>query len=146
LAALALGLPSALISAYWGSGGEWLLDTVGGTIEEEGRAGNPALIAAVWAAVALKLVAAFVGLASVNRWLPRRNRFIRLTGWAAAAILTLYGLVLTVAGVLVEAGVISAAPDADRHALRWHAFFWDPWFLLWGACLAAAMTLSRTKR
>lgn len=144
-AALALGVPSAVISAYWGAGGEWLLDTVGGTIEEEGRAGNPALIAAVWVAVALKLTASLVGLAATRQWFPRKERPIRRIGWAAAAILALYGFVLTGAGIVVETGVIAAAPDADRHTLRWHAFFWDPWFLLWGVCLAAALILSRRR-
>jgi hypothetical protein len=38
----------------------------------------------------------------------------------------------------VVAGVIPASPTADWTALRWHAFFWDPWFLLWGILLGAA--------
>jgi hypothetical protein len=34
--------------------------------------------------------------------------------------------------------MIPASETADWTALRWHAFFWDPWFLLWGILLAAA--------
>jgi hypothetical protein len=51
--------------------------------------------------------------------------------------------VLSVAGVLVEAGVVDAAVDADRRARARHAFFWDPWFALWGAAFAVAMWRSR---
>ena len=58
-------------------------------------------------------------------------------------MLVVYGGVLTVAGLLVEAGIVEPGPGADRHALAWHAWFWDPWFLLWGA--AFAVTLWRTR-
>lgn len=142
-AAFALGLPSAVISTFWGLGGIWLLDTVGGALEENGRAGNPALIAVVWLAVLLKLVASLIGVAAVRSWFPTWARLTRIIGWMAGAILFLYGLVLTAGGILVEIGVISASADADRRAIRWHAFFWDPWFLLWGGCLLLAMALSR---
>jgi hypothetical protein len=40
--------------------------------------------------------------------------------------------------VLVVTGVIPASETVDWTALRWHAFFWDPAFLLWGVLLAAA--------
>lgn len=40
LAALAIGLAYALVSAYWGLGGTWLLDTVGGVFERAGRSGG----------------------------------------------------------------------------------------------------------
>ena len=57
---------------------------------------------------------------------------MRALGWIVAIGLTLYGGVLTVAGLLVEAGVFDTAGDADEHAIAWHAYFWDPWFFLWG--------------
>jgi hypothetical protein len=43
---------------------------------------------------------------------------------------------LLTAAVLVEAGGIDAADDADERALAWHAYFWDRWFALWGGALA----------
>ena len=64
---------------------------------------------------------------------------MRALGWIVAIGLTVYGGVLTVAGLLVEAGVIDAADDADEHAMAWHTFLWDPWFLLWGVAFAVAM-------
>ena len=69
---------------------------------------------------------------------------VRVLAWLEAAILTIYGLVLTVAGLLVQSGVIAPAASADRRALAWHAYLWDPWFLIWGAF--ATLALMRARR
>jgi hypothetical protein len=66
-----------------------------------------------------------------------------LLTWIEAAMLTGYGLVLTASGLLVQAGVIKAAAHADRLALRWHAYLWDPWFLIWGIFVFLALCRSR---
>ena len=58
-------------------------------------------------------------------------------------ILTGYGLVLTVAGLLVQTDVVRAAANADHRALRWHAYLWDPWFLVWGILVVVALMRSR---
>jgi hypothetical protein len=71
------------------------------------------------------------------------SRRIRVLGWAAAVGLTVYGGVLSVAGWLIEAGLVDAADDADEHALAWHAYVWDPWFALWGGAFVVAMWRSR---
>jgi hypothetical protein len=63
--------------------------------------------------------------------------------WIEAAILVGYGLVLTASGLLVQAGVIKAAVPADRLALKWHAYLWDPWFLIWGIVVFLALWRSR---
>jgi beta-phosphoglucomutase family hydrolase len=52
--------------------------------------------------------------------------------WIEAGILTLYGFVLITIGLLVQAHVIHAFATADHRALAWHAYLWDPWFLIWG--------------
>jgi hypothetical protein len=52
--------------------------------------------------------------------------------WIETAILTGYGLILTASGLLIQVGVIKAAAHADRLALKWHPYLWDPWFLIWG--------------
>ncbi len=61
----------------------------------------------------------------------------------ASVVLVVYGGVLTAIGLLVQAGVVAASARADQTALRWHAYLWDPWFLLWGALLAAGLWRSR---
>jgi hypothetical protein len=52
----------------------------------------------------------------------------RWAAWAAAA--------------LALAGVVGSEPS-DEYALRWHVFFWDPWFLVWGVALALAALQAR---
>ena len=147
-AACGAGLAYAAVSVYWALGGTWLLDTVGGTLELQGRTGNAGIILAVCAA-AVKVIGAIVPLAAVGvtSWQAtiagRRRLRVRVLAWLEAAILTIYGLVLTVAGLLVQSGAIAPAASADRRALAWHAYLWDPWFLLWGALVAAALARSR---
>ena len=149
IAACAAGLLGALyaaVSAYWGAGGTALLDTVGGTLEHEARGRAAGALAVVRITVVLKVAASGIGLLAVAqpRWLsPGRCRFVRASAWLAAGILVLYGGVLTVIGVLVQADILHASAHADHKALRWHAFLWDPWFLVWGLLLATALARSR---
>lgn len=146
VAAFVVGALFAVVSLYWAVGGSALLDTVGGALEAQGRAGNPALIAVVWVSVALKLVAAVVGVVVVRRWFPGLiGRLAVVVAWTAAVILTAYGGLLTVGGLLVVSGVIHASPDADLRAIRWHAFLWDPWFLIWGVLLSVALIQARQR-
>ena len=119
--ALVVGLLYAAISVYWGLGGTWLLSTVGGALEKQGRAGNAGVLFVVWAAVALKVIAAVLPLVALRRQIsPAWDRAIWGLAWIEAAILIIYGLVLTVAGLLVQAGVIHPSATADHRALAWH--------------------------
>ena len=143
-----LGLASAALSAYWALGGTALLDTIGGEIERWGRERSAGVIVTLWVIVVLKVMAAiaplvFVGVGAGQLPAWTRGRWPRLLGWIAAVVLTIYGGVLAVVGLLVEGGVVDAAEDADRRALAWHAFVWDPWFALWGAALIVVMWRSR---
>jgi hypothetical protein len=61
-------------------------------------------------------------------------------------ILTAYGLVLTVTGLLVQSGVIVSSASADHRAQRWHAYLWDPWFLVWGLLVTVALVQTRRPR
>jgi len=142
--ALLLGTLYAAVSVYWALGGTRLLETVGGTLEAQGRAGNPLLLAVVWLAVGLKLCAATIGL--VARRSPWRHGWglVRVVGWSAGGILALYGFVFTAVELVVLRGV-SATAAADRQALRWHAYLWDPWYLVWGVCVLLALAASRPR-
>jgi hypothetical protein len=142
-AALLVGLAYAGISGYWGLGGTWLLDTVGGPLAVGGRAGSTGVMAAVWGAAGLKVIAAALPVLATGRaaasWPRRGRRTVLVLAWAGALILTLYGLVLTAVGLLVQFGLIRAGAGADHRALAWHAYLWDPWFLLWGLLATAAL-------
>ncbi len=146
-AACIVGLLYAAISVYWGLGGTWLLDTVGGSLAKHGRARDAAVIIAVWAAAALKVVAAILPLLALRRLSsPARNREVWALAWIAAVVLTIYGLVLTAVGLLVQADVIHPSASADHRALAWHAYLWDPWFLVWGLLVATALLRGRDPR
>jgi Protein of unknown function (DUF3995) len=144
MAAFGVGLLNAAVSVYWGLGGTWLLATVGGSLQRQGRDGTAILVLAVWAAVVIKIVAAVLPLLALRRvtssgW----NRAVSLLAWIEAGILTVYGLVLTVVGLLVQVSAIHPTAGADHRALAWHAYLWDPWFLLWGLLVAGALRRGR---
>jgi hypothetical protein len=145
-AAAAVGVLYAAVSAYWGAGGTALLDTVGGALERKGRAGEAGLLAIIWLTVAVKLAVSAIGVlaGAPSPWSGARRRPARRVAWVVVVVLVLYGGVLTVVGQLIEVDIIHRSADANAKALRWHAFLWDPWFLLWGLLLAAALLLSRS--
>lgn len=141
-AAAVVGVLYALVSAYWAAGGTALLDTIGGSLEHTARARGLATTATLSIVAALKLFGAWLPIAVVANAQPsgRARRLAQIE----AALLTVYGLVLTSVGLLVQAGVIHRGAHADQKALAWHAFFWDPWFLLWGLLIIAALRQRRT--
>jgi hypothetical protein len=142
--AAGLAFASAAVSLYWTVGGDALLDTVGGAIEDLARDRSPAAVAVGTAAVLLKVVAGALALALAR--LPvrgLRRRAVLVANGAASALLCVWGGANVVVGALVLGGAITASADADRRALRWHVFVWDLWFLLWGLALAAAIAAAR---
>ncbi len=148
--ATSLGLASAAVSAYWALGGTALLDTVGGALERLGRERPPGVVVALWVIVVLKVLGAvaplvFVGVGAGQLPAWATGRQMRLLGWLAAIGLTLYGGVLTVVGLLVQAGVIEAADDADEYALAWHAFVWRSVVRAVGRCIHRGQWRSRPK-
>lgn len=150
LARLVAGLAYAAISVYWGAGGRWLLNTVGISLSQPGQAGNLAALFAAWGAAAIKAIAALLPLLAIGVWPRTANgslrRLARVLAWIETAILTGYGLIMTATGLLVQAGVIKLAAHADRLALKWHAYIWDPWFLIWGIFVFLALWRSRSAR
>jgi len=139
-----LGLLYATVSVYWGLGGTTLLDTVGGSLERGGRAGDLVVVLALGAAVVLKVVAAVLPLLAIYRLGGARwQRLVVVLTWIEAAVLVSYGLVLTTVGLMVQLGVIAVSASADHRALAWHAYLWDPWFLVWGLLVTAALLRTR---
>ena len=145
-AAVVVGLVYAAVSVYWGLGGTALASTVGGAIEHQVRSGSMTGRLLIWTAVGVKLAAALLPVpAGWCRW-PSARRWARRLSWMAAVILIVYGLVQTAAGLLLQAGVIHASATADHQALAWHAYLWDPWFLIWGLLIAAALRSGHNPR
>nr|MDQ2727248.1 DUF3995 domain-containing protein [Actinomycetota bacterium] len=145
--ALAVALGYAAVSAYWAVGGTEPLDTVGGVFERAGRSGGAAAQVLLWFVVAAKVVAGFLPLVALRRTpSPVPYRLLWVLAWIEAAILTGYGLVLTATGLLVQADIIVAGPGANHRALAWHAYLWDPWFLVWGLLVVVALRWRRPRQ
>jgi MYXO-CTERM domain-containing protein len=145
-AAFVVGVLYVAISAYWGLGGTWLLDTVGSSLGRLGRAGNTGVMIAVWAAVVLKAIAAVLPVVAVRqRTSSAWSRTVRALAWIEAGTFTIYGLPLTAIGLLVQGRVIHVSATADHRALAWHAYLWDPWFLIWGLLVLAALLAGRRR-
>ncbi|MFI7585521.1 DUF3995 domain-containing protein [Spongisporangium articulatum] len=128
--AAVIGLPYATLNLYWALGGHrWVSDygthIIGGT---GGFAAVSALLAAGM------LVAVVAGLAATGR---REHSGWTWTAWAAATGMAAYGAVLVLIGV----------PDAlDAPVYRWHAYLFDPWYLVWGLTLGTALLLAARAR
>ncbi|MGA9278403.1 DUF3995 domain-containing protein [Ilumatobacter sp.] len=140
--AVGVGMTNSAVTAYWLVGGSALLSTVGGEIERWGRQRTPGVLGVLAIVLMVKLTIAAVPV--IITLLPgaRVQRVGRVAGWVAAIVLMLYGGLLTVVGLLIQAGVVEASADADERALAWHAYLWDPWFLTWGLALGAWLRLS----
>jgi hypothetical protein len=139
--AAALAFASAAVTAFWLLGGTFGLDTVGGEIEEQARERSAAAVAVLAATLIVKLAAGGLALALADSRV-RDKRLLITLGYVGGIGLALYGGVLVVGGLLALAGVGDSS-GRDEYALRWHVFFWDPWFFAWGVALAAAARHAR---
>lgn len=124
-------------------GGTGLVDMVGGSVARAGRSGAVGVPLVAWAAAAVKLAAAAFPLLPIRARPGRRRRLLRVLASIEAEALAGYGGVLTAVGLLVRARIVHPSLGADQRALAWHAYLWDPWFLLWGLLLAAALLRMR---
>ena len=138
-AAAARAFASAAVSLYWTLGGTLLLDTVGGTFEDLAGERSTLAIALGIAVVTLKAAGGLLALALVSPWNTRiGKRFLLLTTIIGSILLVVYGGVNVLVGGLVLLDVINPSGPVDAHALRWHVFVWDLWFLAWGVTLGIA--------
>ena len=101
------------------------------------------MTAGEWLVVLVKLFAAALPVFVIrSSGRGRRERVASRLAALEALVLTLYGLVFTATGLLVQLGVIRRGAHADNRALAWHAFLWDPWFLVWGLAVVASLRLN----
>jgi Protein of unknown function (DUF3995) len=143
--AAVLAFASAAVSAYWTLGGTALLDTVGGTLERLARDRSAAALALGIIVILVKVVGGLLALALIYPWGARIGpRLLLVTSVVGSLVLVLYGGAQVLVGGLVLADVITPSGPVDEHALRWHVFVWDLWFLVWG--IALAMTAWRYRR
>ncbi|TWP36645.1 DUF3995 domain-containing protein [Leekyejoonella antrihumi] len=143
-ASFVVGSVYAALSFYWAVGGPWLLSTVGDSLATRANGNDATLAVAVLLAAAVKAIAALLPILAVCRPVDRpRRRTVWLLAGFEAGVLVIYGGVLTTVGLLIQAGIVRVSRTADYRALAWHAYLWDPWFLLWGLLIAAALVARR---
>jgi Protein of unknown function (DUF3995) len=127
------------VSLYWTLGGTALLDALGGQFERLARDRSAAALALGILVILVKVAGGLLALALVRPWGARIGRGLLLPASVLGSlILVLYGGVEVLVGGLVLAKVIIPSGPVDEHALRWHVFVWDLWFLVWGAALGIA--------
>ncbi len=146
-AAALLAFASAATTACWVLGGTALLDTVGGYAEDLARSRTATSLLVGLLVFGVKVAGSLLALALVHPrgpgWL---RRSVLLLSGAGGLLLTVYGGLLVVVGLLVLTGVIDPGQAVDRRALTWHVALWDLWFLLWGLALLVATWRSRVRR
>lgn len=141
-----LAFTHAAVTAFWTLGGTLLLDTVGAPFEDLAREHSLSSFALGCAVVLLKATAALLALALLGTGDGRlRRRMLLTANGAAATILIAWGGVSILIGALLLGGVITPDGSLNEHVQRWHVFFWDPWFVVWGALLALAAARYRRR-
>lgn len=141
IAAAVIGAPYIALNAYWAVGGEGLQTEYGSHLV--GQAGTASFQVFSLVLVAVFSVAAASGVlaTSVGMDSPFRAPLLWLA-WLSAAWLSIYGLFVCLIGWAVQAGIRDLSADENPARYRWHAFLFDPWLLVWGLVLIAALTVS----
>jgi hypothetical protein len=138
-AACAWAVIFASLSLYWAAGGLAGGETLGVEIDRLAHERDASFVAELWAAFALKLVAAALALALSEPWgrrLPRR--LLLVLGGATGAGITIYAVANFVQHALMATGAIGTPAALGTHAVRWHLALWDPFWLVGGLLFLAA--------
>lgn len=101
-----------------------------------------------WLLLPVGLAKIFAGLLPLmlERWGWPASHLSRSACWIGAIVLVFWGGANTIVGNLVLMRVITPEGGYDGPGMVGHAWLWDPLFLLWGASLVLALTLSRQRR
>jgi hypothetical protein len=126
------------MSLYWAAGGLVGGETLGVEIDRLAHERDASFVAGLWAAFALKALAATLALALVQRWgrrLPRR--LLLLLGGATGVGTALYAVANLLQHALMATGATSTPDALGTHALPWHLALWDPFWLVGGLLFRA---------
>ena len=145
-AACGWSLLFALMSFYWALGGQLGLNTLSAGIRA--LAHDPGFVAIVWLTGIAKVIGGLFALTLVRPWAHWLPPIWKLAlAWIGGAGLALYGGVNLIVEWLVIGGVIQMNGLEVTEGIRWHAWLWDPWWLLGGVLfLLAAWRYRRSRR
>ena len=135
-----LGLGYVALNLYWAAGGDrWLAEYGSHLI---GRADGDAFRVSSLVLAALLLAEVLLVIRAVTMPFDAPARVVvRWLAWAGAGLIALYGLAMTAIGLYIQLDV-AGVEAADPRLYKWHAFLWDPWFLLLGVALVTALVRS----
>jgi hypothetical protein len=145
-AAAGVAFAFAAVSFYWGAGGMAGVSTLGGRFEQLARARDPMIVTMVWVTGFLKVAGGLLALALVQPWGRRLPlRWLRLTAWSGAVLLTVYGVLQVISVALVAFGAVTPSQPVNSTVMWWRLLLWEPWFLIWGVLLGFTAWRSRKR-
>jgi hypothetical protein len=140
--AAVLGLGYAALNVYWAAGGHRWVDRYGSHLIGQAKQDGATFRMSSLVLAVLFLIAVILGIAAVVVPFDAPLRApVRWLAWVAAGLISLYGVCMTAIGLAVQLQIAGVRAD-DPDLFRWHAFVWDPWFLLWGVLLVVALLQS----
>ncbi|MBC2879286.1 MULTISPECIES: DUF3995 domain-containing protein [Streptomyces] len=138
LAAAVWGILFAVPSFVWATGRTFgARTTVSPSLVELAHDRVTWFVAVLWVTGFLKLIGALLGIGLTRRRGPGTGRLLVFCGGGAAVLLVWHGGLFVLDGVLVETGVLSAAPGLADLTL-WYLCLWGPWFVAGGLAFGAA--------
>jgi hypothetical protein len=134
-AACAWALLFALPSFYWAAGGEVGMETIARDPDAISLINDPVV---VFATGVLKVLGGLLALALVQPWGSTFRHPLRLIAWIGGGCCVLYGGALLIQHGLMVAGAIDTPDVLGAIAVRWHFWFWDPWWIVGGVLFGLA--------
>jgi hypothetical protein len=125
-------------SVYWAAGGTGGAHTIARSLANQAAERDPAFVATLWAAAAVKAMLAALTLALTPPATARFARPIRCAGWIAGGTLTLYGAAGLIEFGLMARGAREVPTDVGDTAVLWYVLLWEPLWLLGGLLFVAA--------
>jgi hypothetical protein len=145
-AAAAWSFLFAVMSFYWALGGTAGAETLGSAFTDPAVVGDPVFVAFLWITAALKALIGLIALALIHVHGKRLlRRLLLIAAWGTGILLSLYGAALLIQHGLMALGSSNIpASIGSMTAVRWHLFFWDPFWLLGGILFLAAARFAKS--
>lgn len=141
-AAVAWASAFTLPSVYWALGGGLGRSTIARSAETTEIGAGFAMV--LWLTAVLKVALGCVAFLLRTPPVPgRMHRLLLATAFLSGLGMTLYATALLLQHGLMLAGLVSTPHALGTFALRWHLFFWDPWWLAGGTLFLLVASFGR---
>lgn len=133
-AAFGWGVTFGLWNVYWSLGGDFGLDWLAESIQDDARAGDTTLLVVNSVGGVGKIVAGVLAVATIAPWgqaIPRKLHLGLL--YAGGVLVLLYGGANWTQLLLVKIGVVDVPQSIGAEQVSWYLFLWEPIWILGGA-------------